>query len=203
MHSFIRTCTASAALLVIACSVNIGTSTARAEAMNHGDTAADSAAPPSVGQTLFDKLTGLMGTWDAQTKTGVLTDVFKPFALGTAILGEEWINGKQITSTIFYVVDGELRADHYCDFKNQPRYTAVPAIDPEVLDFEFRDATNLDTHPMHFHNTKWRIVDATHLIQDWFILGGSKPVSLAHLEFTKRADGAPVPQSTSVPPKAA
>jgi hypothetical protein len=70
---------------------------------------------------------------------------------------------------------------------------AAPAIEPGVLDFQFREATNLDTHPIHFHGTRWHIVDATHLVQDWFVMGGAKPVSLAHLEFTKRPDAAPSP----------
>jgi hypothetical protein len=113
-----------------------------------------------------------------------------------AVLGEELLNGKQITSTVFYVVNGELRADHYCDYLNQPRYTAVPSVDPQVLDFQFREATNLDTHPLHFHGTQWKIVDDTHLIQDWFVMGGAKPVSVAHMEFVKRADGAPLPKPT-------
>ena len=148
-------------------------------------------APPAqttTGDVLLAKVRSLMGTWDAPMNGGTLTDIFKPFAFDTAVLMEEWLNGKQITSSIFYVVNGELRADHYCDFKNQPRYTAVPAVDPNVLDFEFRDATNLDTHPMHFHYTRWRVVDDQHLIEDWFIVGGKKPVSQAHLEFTRRPD---------------
>ncbi len=167
-------------------------------AMDHGASGASQSAlattsgaadAVSVGQKLLEKVRGLEGTWDAQTKEGVLTDVFRPFALGTAVLGEEWINGKQITSTVFYVVKGELRADHYCDYLNQPRYTAVPSADPAILDFEFRDGTNLDTHPAHFHSTKWRVVDGTHLIQDWVIMGGNKPVSQIHMEFVKRPEG--------------
>ena len=170
--------------------------------------AADAAAAPATqGQILLERVKGLEGKWDAQTKLGVLTDIFKPFALGTDMLMEEWINGKQITSTIFYVVNGELRADHYCDFLNQPRYTAVPSVDPSVLDFEFREATNLDTHPAHFHNAKWTVVDSTHLNQEWLILGGKKPVSQIQMQFTKRADGALAPDPTQlaagtpVPPK--
>ena len=58
----------------------------------------------------------------------------------------------------------------------------------------------LDTHPKHFHGTKWESVDATQLTQDWFVMGGKDPVSLAHMEFTKRAEGAPPPQPTPVPP---
>ena len=166
----------------------------RAHDMDSGATDTAATPPQSVGDALFSRVHSLIGTWDAPTKDGVLTDVFKPFAFDTAVLGEEWLNGKQITSTIFYVVNGELRADHYCDFKNQPRYTAVPSVDPNVLDFEFRDATNIDTHPMHFHYTRWQVVDDQHLIEDWFIVGGKKPVSLAHLAFTRRpasAAGAP------------
>ncbi|HWM62279.1 MAG TPA: hypothetical protein VNN98_09000 [Rhizomicrobium sp.] len=143
-------------------------------------------APPSQGQAILAKIQTLYGTWDSPA-TGI-TDIFKPFALGTAVLGEEWKGGKQITATVFYVVNGELRADHYCDYLNQPRYTAMPSSDPAMIDLEFREATNLDTHPVHFHSTQWRIVDAQHLIQDWYVVGGKKPVSLVHMEFTKRAD---------------
>ena len=48
---------------------------------------------------------------------------------------------------------------------------------------------------------KWKIVDATHLVQDWFVMGGKKPVSLAHMEFTKRPEGAPPPQPAKAPAK--
>jgi hypothetical protein len=194
MRSPAHFCTTAAALALVSGAITLSIEPAYAQTMNHGEMTAPSPATPSVGQALFDKLRGLEGTWDAPLGTGVMTDIFKPFAFDTAILGEEWLNGKQITSTVFYVVNGELRADHYCDYLNQPRYTAVPSLDPAVLDFQFRDATNLDTHPKHFHGTTWKIVDSTHLVQDWFIMGGTKPVSLAHMEFTKRADGAPPPQ---------
>lgn len=154
--------------------------------------------PASIGQTELEQVLTLEGTWDAQTKLGVLTDTFQSFAYGTAVLGQELLNGKQITATIFYVVNGELRADHYCDFLNQPRYTVQPSLDPATLEFEFRGADNLDTHPMHFHSTKWKLVDADHMIQDWYIMGGKKPVSLAHMEFVKRAPGAPLPAPTAM-----
>jgi hypothetical protein len=199
MLPFFRFPVMSAALLMASCAVNIPGSPARAQAMNHGEMAADAPAPPSIGQGLLNKLRGLVGTWDAQLGNGVMTDIFQSFAFDTAILGEEWLNGKQITSTVFYVVNGELRADHYCDYLNQPRYTAVPSLDPDVIDFQFRDATNLEAHPKHFHGTTWKIVDATHLNQDWFVMGGKKPVSLAHMEFTKRPEGAPAPQPTKAP----
>jgi hypothetical protein len=200
MRSLLLFC-AAPPLVLASCAMIMSDTPAVAQAMTHGEVAAQSPPTPSVGQALFDKLHGLVGTWDAPLGNDVMTDIFKSFAFDTAILGEEWLNGKQITSTVFYVVNGELRADHYCDYLNQPRYTAVPSLDPGVLDFQFREATNLDTHPKHFHGTKWKIVDSTHLVQDWFVMGGKNPVSLAHMEFTKRADGAPPPQQKKEPAK--
>ena len=200
MLPFSRFRVMSATLLVASCAINLSASPARAQTMSHGEMAAEPAAP-SIGEDLLDKLRGLAGTWDAPLGNSVMTDVFQPFASGTAILGEEWLDGKQITSTVFYVVNGELRADHYCDYLNQPRYTAVPSLEPDVIDFQFRDATNLDLHPKHFHGTKWKIVDATHLIQDWFVMGGKKPVSLAHMEFIKRPEGGPPLQPAKAPAK--
>jgi hypothetical protein len=194
MRSTLRFWAVPTTLILISSAIALPAAPAVAQTMDHGEMATGSPATPSVGQALFDKLRGLVGTWDAKLGNGVMTDTFKPFAFDTAVLGEEWLNGKQITSTVFYVVNGELRADHYCDYLNQPRYTAVPSLDPDILDFQFRDATNLDTHPKHFHGTKWKIVDSTHLIQDWFVMGGKNPVSLAHMEFTKRAGEVPPSQ---------
>ncbi len=130
----------------------------------------------------------LTGTWDAPTKNGTMTDIFQPFGDGTAVLGEELMNGKQITATIFYVVDGQLYADHYCDYKNQPRYTALPSIDPSVIDFEFRDATNIDTYPVFFHSTVWKVIDTDHLVQDWYVQGGKIPNHLMRMQFTRRKE---------------
>jgi hypothetical protein len=115
------------ALLLACLGITFPCSASFAQSMDHGVMTAAPSAPPSVGQMLFNKIHQLIGTWDAPLGSDVITDVFQPFALDTAILGEEWLNGKQITSTVFYVVNGELRADHYCDYLNQPRYTAVPS----------------------------------------------------------------------------
>jgi len=117
--------------------------------------------------------------------------LFQPFALGTAILGEEWLDGKQLTTTVFYLVGSELRADHYCDYLNQPRYVAGTSTDPSVIDFEFREATNLDAHPRHFHSTTWHFIDANHLTQDWHVDGGPKGKSAVHLEFVRKDEATP------------
>ena len=148
----------------------------------------------------FEKIKGLAGEWATPLDNGEqMINIFTPFAYGTKVFAQEWENGKYITSTIFYMVGSELRADHFCDFKNEPRYTVKSdTVDPKVLHFEFRDATSLEAYPMHFHSTTWHLVDKDHLVQDWYIQGGDKPEPPAHMEFTRkklalRADGTPTP----------
>jgi hypothetical protein len=161
--------------------------------MNHGG-ASSQAAPavggaqtPTPGQVSFAALKQLIGKWEAPMGGGkTIVDTFQPFAFGSAILAEEWVGGQQITSTVFYLVGSELRADHYCDYLNQPRYTAKPATDPSTIEFEFREATNLDTHPTHFHSTTWHLVDATHMTQDWTVEGGPKGKGMVHLQFVRQ-----------------
>jgi hypothetical protein len=148
-------------------------------------TAPSLASAPAGGDQQLKVIQSLAGSWEYKGSLGVLRDEFHPFANGTAVLGEEFMNGTQITSTIFYVVNGQLLADHYCDYKNQPFYTAAASTDPSVIDFEFRSATNLDANPMHFHSTIWKIIDSQHMIQDWYIEGGKTPHELVHMTFVR------------------
>ena len=145
------------------------------------------AVPVTPAQASFDRLKTLFGRWEAPLGSGkTIVDTFQPFAFGSAILAEEWVGGEQVTSTVFYVVGTELRADHYCDYGNQPRYVAQPSDDPNIIDLAMRDVTNLDTHPRHFHATTWHLVDEMHMTQDWDVEGGPKANGSVHLEFERR-----------------
>ena len=151
------------------------------------------------GQATFEKIKALAGEWEAPLDDGgKMINIFIPFAYGTKVFAQEWENGKYITSTIFYMVGSQLWADHFCDFKNEPRYAVKTSPnEPNVLRFEFRYATNLDAHPLHFHSTTWTLVDSNHLIQDWYIKGDKKPTPRpVHMEFSRtalsvRPDGSP------------
>jgi hypothetical protein len=142
---------------------------------------------PASAQAQFDRLKALLGEWDAPLpKNETMTDIFRPIGSGTAILHEEWKNGEQLTATVFYVVDNELRADHFCDLGNQLHYVAKPSNDPNLMAFELRDSTNLDTHPRHFHSTTWHLVDADHHTQDWEVMGGGRDAKVVVMEFTRK-----------------
>lgn len=138
------------------------------------------------GRKAFDKLKGLSGEWQAPEGKDVMIDRFRPIAGGDAFVYEEWKAGAQLTSTVFYMVGSELRADHFCDFGNQLHYVVKPSPDGNTLQFELRDATNLDVHPRHFHSATWRFVDADHLSQDWQISGGGKDPKTVRLDFTRQ-----------------
>lgn len=156
------------------------------EATSHGVDRGDGAAA-------LAKLMTLVGTWDAPLHGGVMTDVFRPIARGTALLEEEWYGGKESTATVFYLVDGELRADHFCDLGNQPRYAAL-AFTGSTLEFGMRDATGLAEHPRHFASVTFRFLDADHHTQVWPEVEGGTDVKVYTLEFTRRpapAEGGP------------
>ncbi len=194
----VATLSASALLLagcppVLAEQAPAGTAAPPTHTMDMGDDSPKNSAAPDTARSkdaqakleAIKKLVG--GKWEAPMGGGkTIVDTFQPFALGTAILAEEWVDGQQITSTVFYLVGSELRADHYCDYLNQPRYVAKPSTDASIIDFEFREATNLDTHPKHFHSTTWHLIDATHMTQDWVVEGGAKGHSAFRLEFVRQ-----------------
>jgi hypothetical protein len=146
----------------------------------------------------FQKIKQLAGEWQAPLDdNGSMVNIFRPFAYGTKVLAEEWENGKHITSTVFYMVGNELHADHFCDYKNEPRYKLEAAPnDPGVIEFKFLSATNLDKYPVHFHGTTWHLVDGNHLIQDWYTAGDKQAVAPIRMSFTRtklsvRDDGSP------------
>lgn len=143
------------------------------------------------GAAMFQTIQKLVGRWEGRLPNSkTIVDTFQPFGAGAYMLHEEWVDGKQITASVFYMVGSQLWVDHYCDYLNQPRYTAKASADPTVVDLEFRGATGLDTHPRHFHSTVWRLVDATHMTQVWQVVGGPKGNVTVHIDFVRTASGA-------------
>jgi hypothetical protein len=143
-------------------------------------------APSAGGAAAFERIKGLTGEWHAPEGQDVMINIFRPIAFGSAMLHEEWKRGEQLTATIFYMVGDELRADHFCDYRNQLRYVVTPSSDPDALQFTLREGLNLDVQPRHFHSTTWRFLDATRLTQDWHIEGGGKNPAKVRLEFRRQ-----------------
>lgn len=183
MRTSITALTAMACLALTGCQLP----PARAADAQPSAATAHSTQPLEGGQVMFQTIQKLVGgKWSARLPDNrTIVDTFQPFAAGTYVLAEEWVDGKQITSTVFYMVGSQLWADHYCDYGNQPRYTAKSSTDPSVVDMEFRAATDLDGHPRHFHATTWHLIDTTHMTQDWDVEGGPRGHVALHLDFVR------------------
>jgi hypothetical protein len=183
--------TSSFAAAALACVAGLAGCQVPAVRAANAQAAAPAAQPTGGGEAMFQNLEKLVGTWQAMLPNNKpIVDTFQTFGAGNYVLHEEWVDGKQITSSVFYMVGAQLWVDHYCDYLNQPRYVAKPSADPAVIDLEFRGATNLDTHPRHFHSTIWHLVDATHMTQDWDVRGGPKGEVHVHLSFTRTGSSA-------------
>lgn len=137
------------------------------------------------GTAAFEKIKALAGEWQARNGKDLLTEVFRPIAYGTAVVDQQWVNGTENTVTVFYLVDGELRADHFCDYENQPRYAAIATTDSNVVAFELRDITNARAHPKHYHAATWRFIDANHHTQEWRAVENGAETDTVRLEFTR------------------
>jgi hypothetical protein len=175
----------SSMVLAVLCICMQGGS-AQVGAGDHGTQPQSTAA----GAIAFTKIKALEGEWEAPLKGAqqgkIMVNTFHVIGSGSAVVHGEWLEGKQLTTTIFYMVGPELRADHYCDLENQPRFVVTPSGDGSSLNFALRDITNVDVHPRHFHATTWRLVDPNHLVQDWQIAEAGKETKTVRMEFTRK-----------------
>ncbi len=77
-------------------------------------------------------------------------------------------------------------ATHYCSAHNQPRFRAVAGSDPNVILFEFKDATNLATPDApHMDHVKFTIIDADHHIEEWSYLDNGK-IATGRFDFRRK-----------------
>ena len=124
-----------------------------------------SAASANPVVAALEQLKGLEGKWEAhlhgKQEGKVMVNTFHVIGDGSAVVHSEWLDGKQLMMTVFYLAGSELRADHYCDYHNQPRERPEAIDHSRVLAFEMRKITDLEAHPRHFHSTTWHFVDAS------------------------------------------
>jgi hypothetical protein len=142
-----------------------------------GSNLAAQSTPANAG---FAKLKSLTGQWEGMTNEGgkdfQVTTTFRVVSDGSALLNDLMGGTPHEMITMFHMDGSELMATHYCAAHNQPRFVLGPSADPKVMDFEFKDVTNLSspTAP-HMVRVKFTFVDANHHIEDWtFLANGQK-----------------------------
>jgi len=70
--------------------------------------------------------------------------------------------------TMFHMDGSDLLATHYCAAHNQPRFLFMSTSEPNVVAFEFKDATNLSSPAApHMVSVKFTLLDPNHHVEDW------------------------------------
>lgn len=128
----------------------------------------------------FERLKSLAGAWEGTTNEGgkdvSVNTSFRLVSDGSALLNDLMSGTPHEMITMFHFDGSELMATHYCAAHNQPRFLLAPSSDSKVMDFKFKDATNLATPGApHMVGVKFTLVDANHHIEDWtFLANGQK-----------------------------
>lgn len=127
----------------------------------------------------FDKIKSLAGNWEGTAKGEKVTANYKVMSAGSAVMlfmpGEK--PGDEMV-TVFHPDNEKLMVTHYCSAKNQPRMVMVSGSDPNVIKFEFLDATNLPSPDApHMVGLTLKVLDPNHHIQSWTFSMNGKPHS--------------------------
>jgi hypothetical protein len=137
---------------------------------------AGESSPSSAG---FERLKSLAGEWAGTTTEGEeevpANTSFRLVSDGSALMNELMGGTPEEMITMFHMDGSELMATHYCTAHNQPRFLMAPSSDPKVVNFEFKDATNLasPTAP-HMVRVKFTLVDANRHTEEWTYLANGQ-----------------------------
>lgn len=112
-------------------------------------------APAVSAAASFDRLRALVGEWRGRTPQGRDIGVSYRLTANGSALVETWTLGRGRESVTIYHMDGDaLLATHFCPIGNQPRL-ALRRASADRLDFEFRDATGLDSPTEAHQHSFW------------------------------------------------
>jgi len=151
----------------------------------------------SDGQTSFDDLKGLAGTWAGRVTTdppnpdieGPIQVTMRVASSGN-VLVHEIAPGGVPEPTMIYLDGDRLTLVHYCEAGNRPRMVARKSPDPKVVKFDFVDISG-STMPVYLHDFVFTIIDSSHHTEDWtFKLPGDQ---LLHAHFDLKRGGESVP----------
>lgn len=134
---------------------------------------------PELPSAAFDKLKSLAGEWEGKAIEGgkeiPATATFRLVSDGSALMNILAPGTPHEMVTMFHMDGSDLLATHYCAAHNQPRMRAVPTSDPNVVAFEFKDATNLSSPAVgHMDHVKFTILDSNHHVEEWTFLANGR-----------------------------
>lgn len=140
---------------------------------------AQQASQSNPAASQFDQLKMLAGDWQATAvengKEISAPLTFRVVSGGSVLMSDLAPGMPHEMITMFHRDGGELLATHYCLTGNQPRFRAANGGDPNVIVFEFKDATNLpNAAAPHMGGVKFTLLDANHHLEEWTIIAGGQ-----------------------------
>jgi len=153
-------------------------------------------APNLAGQSgtagaAFDKVRSLAGEWEGTAKEGgkeiPVTTSFRLVSDNSVLMNILGAGTPHEMVTMFHMDGSDLLATHYCAAHNQPRFRFVRASDPNVVAFEFKDATNLPSPTAeHMVGVKFTFLDASHHVEEWTFLANGQ-TSTSRFDFHRKS----------------
>jgi len=136
-------------------------------------------APSGPAGAGFDMLKSLAGEWEGKgIKGGKEIPTVTSFRLVSdhSVLMNVLAPGTPHEMVTMFHMDGsDLLATHYCAAHNQPRFRFVSSPEPNVVAFEFKDATNLASPAApHMVGVKFTLFDPNHHVEDWTFLANGQ-----------------------------
>jgi hypothetical protein len=126
--------------------------------------------PPQKPSTpVFDQIKTLAGEWEGKTSDGTpVRTSYRVVSNGSAVMNLLNPGPEPEMVTMFHMDGGSVMVTHYCSAGNQPRMVAKGSANPKVIEFSFKDVTNV-TSPGegHMRGLVLTLVDATHHKQEW------------------------------------
>jgi hypothetical protein len=138
----------------------------------------------------FEKLKILAGEWEGKASEGgkdfPATTSFRLVSDGSVLMNVLASGTPHEMVTMIHMDGADLLATHYCAAHNQPRFRWVAGADPNVVSFEFKDATNLSSPAApHMVGVKFTILDPNHHLEDWTFLANGGTTT-QRLEFHRK-----------------
>jgi hypothetical protein len=150
-------------MLILNIAVSVG--------MTAGSSTSGPAGPADASNSTaaFQKLSGLVGRWEATSPMGNIATTYELVSGGSVLLERLEVDGKDPMVTVYHLDGNRLVLEHYCHAGNQPRLQAKP-FSPESneIDFDFVSVTNLTSpNAGHMHQLALRFNSADEVAADW------------------------------------
>jgi hypothetical protein len=150
--------------------------------------AASPSAPATNATAAFEKLKGLVGSWQGESNMGKTEITYELTAGGKVLLERMTDEAKHDTMLTTYYLDGDhLSLTHYCLLGNEPHMVArkIDLESGEII-FDFAGAGNLASRDaQHMHTATIRLLDADHFTGLWTMFENNKPKLTVTAQYTR------------------